>query len=234
MDEEVVRVVVQSTWLQNFLWPFLSSLAGVFVSLLGAYALYRLQRSQQDRTERARMATEAKDANRRAWSTIIFEVGENWSRLKWLADNALVPQLAMLKKKVHGLIPLMQYRLRTSAVDMGFADGTIKHVGDLGFQVRLKNQREQCVDLNLMLEHIDRFAMSNHSLSGFGMLEDLYNQQLNTTRRARLSLERIFDDLNTDGLRPAGQGRLVLGDIESGMIEKAKILDDESSISSGE
>ena len=229
MEHQVIEVAVQSSFVHDFLWPFLASLAAVFVSIWGSYFIYRKGRSYQEKKEHIKRETEAKDAQQRAWSAITFEVAENRCRLKWLVDNALIPILEGLKDGKILVPPLNRYRLRTSAIDIAFNDKTIQQIGDSGFQVHLKNEREECVDLNLSLEHADSFLGSIQSFDNrITVMTDLYNSLLSTAKKGRLSLEKLFEDLMKDDLRPEGQSRLDLDEIERQTIEKAKALEEQA------
>lgn len=229
MEHQVIEVVVQPSFLQDFLWPFLASLAAVFVSIWGSYLIYRRGRSYQEKKEHGKREVEARDAHQRAWSAIIFEVAENRARLKWLADKALIPMLQGLKDGKILVPPLNRYRLRTSAIDIAFNDKTIQYVGGLEFQVRLKNEREEAIDLNLSLEHADSFLTSIQLFDNrITVMTDLYNNLLSTAKNGRVSLEKLFEDLMKDDLRPAGQSPLDLDEIERQIVAEAKALDEQA------
>ncbi|MFC1926367.1 hypothetical protein ACFLWV_01280 [Chloroflexota bacterium] len=217
-EQELVQVATQTSLWQNFTLPVFAAFAGVTMSILISFIAYKVKQCIQNKT-----------ARERAWSTIIFEVAENRNHLKWLVQNVFEGELKSLKQKNYSVPILNQYRLRTSAIDIAFSDETIRQIGNLGFQVRLKNTREVCVDFNLSLQHADLLLVVNPWHENLSIvLNDLYSGLRDTANNGRTSLEQLFTDLNSDTMRPSSWKPLDLDELEKQTIEKMRALADKA------
>ena len=214
-------VCTESSLADKLGWPFLSSFLAVLISVAFYYALYKAgQRYMARKSKR-----ETKARRQHAWESVIAEVAENSFRMGVLLDCVLTPQLKLLESGTFTLLPLSCYRLRTSAIDIAFSDGSIRLLGDRSIQVCLKNERERWVDFNLQMEHADRFLASNRALMGLSKELTIIYTRLNTVAtRVNKVLGELFEELNSDKLRPPESIRLQLDELRQMWKEQEEIL----------